>query len=186
MSSGDLPGVGQVAPLSRLPAGAVARGGWIEPKEVPVVLAKVNTSGTSRTSASVAARVDIPAGRLIVGVSVGFEPATAQAFTNFASAVWSATAIRPRIDGGKEARLHSIFAGRALPEQWEVTTTVRSILIEATVTVPLTAASAAIEGEWVLMAVFEPAIPMCEEEVAAIYSRCGARQTLFASGPLAP
>lgn len=153
-------------------------------KHIPLSLAKVNTSGTTRTSASVAARIDNPSARLVHSFSLAFEPKTPQAFTNYQSAVYSATAIRPRLDG-RESTLHAIFSNRSLPELWEVSSAVRGIIVEATLKIPLTAAAAEVEGEWVLVAEWEPAMPMCEEEFWDLASGCVARQTLY-TDPLAP
>lgn len=182
---GGHPGAGQSAPQSELPAGSADGGGFIEPLVRRVVLAKVNTAGTSRTSAAVAARIYNPAARLVCSFSVTFEPRTPQDFSNYNSATWSVRVMRGAFEG-REAKLHALFTGIALPEQYEVTSAARSLLIESTVTIPQTAAAAAIEGEWVLQVEWEPAISMCPGEAAALYSRCGATQTLRAAGPLAP
>lgn len=181
-----LPGPGQTAPVSNRPAGSVAGGGWIEDKPVRVVLAKVNTSGSANTSAAVAADIYVPGARVIAGISLSFEPKQPQAFTNYNSAVWSLSAARPGRGEGRRAALHSIFSSQALPQLYEVSSAVRLYVMTATLTVPLTAGAAAIEGEWVLEVDYEPAMPMCEPEVTGMYALCSVVQTIKPSGPLAP
>jgi hypothetical protein len=180
-----VPGSGQTGAQSQLPAGAVAGGGWIEPKLLRVPLAKVNGSGTQRTSVSVAARIDNPAARLVCSFSIGFEPEVPQTIADYQSSVWSADGIRPGA-AGREAGLHNIFATQPLPELYEISSALRAVQVSATLQIPLTAGAAAIPGLWVLVVEWEPAMPMCEAEVAALYSRCGARGVLDAAGPLAP
>lgn len=180
-----VPGAGQSAPMSDLPAGATNRGGWLEPKPVRVQLARVNSSGAALASVSVAARIQNPAARLVCQFSISFEPDTPQAFSNFNSAVWSAQAIREGAEG-REAQLHAIFSAQTLPQLYEISTGVRAIDVTATLTIPLTAGAAAIPGNWLLEVQWEPAIPMCSDELAALYSRCTARRTKDPAGPLAP
>jgi len=150
-----------------------------------VSLARVESSGTSRTSASVAALVVNPAARLICSFSITFEPDTVQALANYNSAVWSARAMRVGEDG-RQAQLHEIFTSEGLPQLYEVGTAVRLIMLSATVTIPLTAGAAAIPGRWICEAQWEPAMPMCEDEIAALYSQTGLSVALAPPGSLAP
>jgi hypothetical protein len=187
MSLGGIyvPGAGQGAPISGRPAGTPGIGGMIRPNRKTVVLARVNSAGTTRTSASVAALVVNPAARLICSLSISFEPDTVQAIGSFAAATWTATAQRIGEDG-RQSQLHPIFTSQVLPQLYEVSTGVRLILLTATVTIPLTAAAAAIPGRWICEAQWEPGMPMCEEEVAALYSQTGLSVALAAPGSLAP
>lgn len=180
------PGPGQTAPQSPLYAGAREGGGWVEPNVRRVVLAKVNTAGTTRTSASVAARLDNPSARLVCSFSITFEPTTPQNFTNYNSAEWTARIVRPNSQDGREALLHELFGNEALPQGYEMTSSMRGVLITATLTIPLDGGGSAIEGNWVCEAQWEPAIPMCPEEAAAMYSRTALKLALAAAGPLAP
>jgi len=180
------PGPAETAPQSPVAAGLSTAAGFAGPKQIRTVLAKVNTSGTTLTSASVAARIDNPAARLVCGFSLSFEPKIPQVFTNYASAAWTATAMRPGGGTGREAKLHNIFSAQALPQLYEIASAVRSVLIEATVTIPLTAGAVAIEGEWVLVSEWEPGMPMCLDEIAALYARCNAQVVLAPASALAP
>jgi hypothetical protein len=181
-----VPGAAQTGPQSDKNAGAIGLGGWLEPVVRRVVLLKVNASGTQRLTASVAARIQNPATRLVCSFSISFEPETPQPFSNFNSSVWSAQAIREGTVEGREAQLHSIFSSQTLPQLYEISTGVRAIDVTATLAIPLTAGAAAIPGSWVLESQWEPAIPMCAEELATLYAKCLAKQTLVAAGPLAP
>jgi hypothetical protein len=180
-----VPGAGQSSPISSRPAGTPGIGGMIRAARKSVVLARVESAGTSRTSASVAALINNPAARLVCGFSISFEPDTVQAISNYNSAAWTATAMRVGEDG-RQSALHAIFTSQVLPQLYEVSTAVRQILITATVTIPLTAAAAAIPGRWICEAQWEPGMPMCEEEIAALYSQTGLSVALAAPGSLAP
>jgi hypothetical protein len=182
---GFVPGAGQSAPISARPAGTPGIGGMIRANTKRLVLARVNTSGTTRTSADVTATIINPAARLICSFSLSFDPDSPQSFANYNSAVWSARGIRIG-DGGRQAALHEIFTSEALPQLYEASTAVRVIEVSATLTIPLTAAAATVAGNWVLEAQWEPGIPMCEEEIAALYSQTGLSLGLAAPGALAP
>ncbi len=184
-----LPGIGQSAPVSTQPAGlGPSAAGFASAKQLdpPLVLARVNSSGTTRTSVSVAARIVNPTARLICSFGIGFEPDTQQAIGSFPLAVWSATAMRPGGNRGREARFHAIFTSQALPQQYEIASAVRLVLLEATLTIPLTGGAVAIPGNWILSVEWEPAMPMCPEEISALYGRCTAQRSLDPAGDLAP
>lgn len=180
-----MPGIGQTGPVSNKPAGLSTAGGFAFAKQLdpPLVLARVATGG-ALTSVSVAARINNPAARLVCAFSLSFEPDTQQSFTNYNSAVWSAQGIRPGGTRGREAGLHSIFASQTLPQLYEIASSVRVILITATLTPPKTSGAVTIPGNWVLGVEWEPAMPMCEDEIAALYNRCGAQVVLAATGDL--
>jgi hypothetical protein len=157
----------------------------IRPARKSVVLGRVESSGTSRTSASVAALINNPAARLVCSFSITFEPDTVQPISDYNSASWTATAMRVGEDG-RQAQLHDIFSGELLPQLYEVSTATRLILLTATLKIPLTAGSAAIPGRWICEAQWEPAMPMCETEIAALYSQTGLSVALAPAGSLAP
>jgi hypothetical protein len=180
-----VPGAGQTSPVSARPAGTPGIGGMIRANTKRLVLARVNTSGTTRANVAVAATIINPAARLVCAFSLSFDPDTVQAFANYNSSVWSARAMRIG-EGGRQAALHEIFTSEALPQLYEVSTAVKVIQISATLTIPLTAAAASVAGNWILEATWEPGIPMCEEEISALYSQTGLSIALAPAGDLAP
>ena len=89
-------------------------------------------------------------------------------------------------EDGREAALHFLFEAQDLPEMYEIASAARVVQLSATLTIPQTAAAAAIAGRWICEAQWEPAMPMCEDEIAALYSQTGLSVGLAPGGPLAP
>lgn len=181
------PAPGQVGPRSADPAGAT--GGFTSTgiKRIPTHLAKVNTSGTALTSATVRARVRNPSSRLRCTISVSFEPATKTIVDSYTGSTWIVRALRPGDnEGGQECELHTLESGLALPRAYTIDDQIRLVEIRATLAIPTDGAAANLAGVWRMVTEWEPTIPMCDEEVFGLYSQCDASLVVGTARPLAP
>lgn len=168
-------GPGRGAGVSPGPAG-MAAGVGVPIKSERLVLGTV--SGASLvTTANVTARVDNPSGRLNYSLSLAYEP-NASGTPVVAGAnptTWSIQAMRPGIDGGRDAYLHSVLASTNAPYLWEGISAVRQFQVATVLYVPVDGAAAAVPGRWVLVAEWEPALDLCAEDISQLFSRCRAR-----------
>lgn len=176
--------VGRPGPILPGPAGATKGGAALGIKRISVPLAKVNSAGTTRTSATVAARIVNPSRRLSCALSVAFELETQGSITTYSSATWTVRALRPGGDDGRESELHTIESGIALPRMYELDSAIRALLVTCSVTIPQRSGTN-LAGDWRLVVEWEPNITMCEEEILALYSQCDASLVLK-TDPLAP
>jgi hypothetical protein len=155
----------------------------VSPKSERVVLGTV-TGASLITTGTARARVTNPSSRYMLGMSIAFEPTNPSGGSiNSNSTAWTINAIRPGGDEGREARGHEVQAATNAPDFYEVNSTVREFEIIAALTVPLDAGGAAIVGVWVLVAEWEPAMSLCQEDIDYVYGRAaatlvGARVTL--------
>ena len=85
-------------------------------KSRSVVLARVNTSGTTLTSASAVARIRNPSRRLSLIVTIAFEADGNQRPASYGTSVWQMRAMRPNRVTGRTAPLHLVVADALLLE----------------------------------------------------------------------
>jgi hypothetical protein len=161
--------------------------GALGPKAIEVPLVKANTSGTSQTSGLVIARIRNPSRKLGLAFQIHFEvhQADGRTIDSFAGApanLWTTRVYDP--DGG--FLLHVLQTDATLPRQYEMETFAPGVEIRATLGLPLDVAAAAVAGTWKLIARWEPVIPMCDDEVRALYSQCAATLEKGLAIPLAP
>jgi hypothetical protein len=161
--------------------------GALGPKVVLVPLVKVNTAGTSQTSGTVVARIRNPSRKLGCAFQIHFEVhqadgRTVASFAGAPSNVWTTRVYDPT--GGHI--LHTIQTDQTLPRQYEMETFAPGVQITATLGLPLDVAAAAIAGTWVMVVRWEPVVPMCDEEIRALYNQCTAVLERGLAIPLAP
>lgn len=180
--------LGYSGPITDRPAGPQAQaGGATGVYQTRIPLAQVNTSGTSNPTATAIARVFNPSKQLSCAFSVAFEPSSLiTPVANFQSAKWTTTAMRPGGRDAREAYLHAIESAINLPRLYEMETAVRMVEISCALTVPLDGGGAAIAGNWVVTAEWEPDQPMCDDDVAALYAKCALLVAVRPTSPLAP
>lgn len=150
------------------------------------VIGRVNTSGTTNTSDTVVAKMLNPSSRLRGIIEAFFVADTQQLVNDYQSPSWVLRALRPPGNGYREAELHVVENGLALPRAYEIDSLVRAMRISATITIPLTPAAASIAGNWVISATWEPNTPMCDDEVLELYDKCGLELVTKQTEPLAP
>lgn len=126
------------------------------------------TTGTAR------ARVIVPSAKLIVAMTLGFEPETPGPITSYTSAAWSATLVRPAPPGGRECDLHALWSSETLPQGRVVAALQGEIAIAAALSIP-TASGTALKGQWVLEVAIEAGMPMCSEEWTALSAKLALR-----------
>lgn len=143
-------------------------------KTVSQALCRINSNSSTSGSVTVRASVLMPSRRLSCMISLAFESGDGQTPNGFNSSTWVLRAIRRNEATGRRARLHTL-ASESLPSGYELDSAIREVEVEATLKAPLTAGSAAIAGEWVLLVEWEPNQPsMCEEEIRELFSYCEA------------
>lgn len=163
-------------------AGAVV--GVLEPKVIPVFLAKVNSSGTANTTDTVIARIRNPSRKLGCAFQVHFESKdqiAVNAFDGSPANLWTTRVYDP--EGGH--LLHFLQESVSIPRQYEVETFAPGFQISAVLGLPRDASSNVIPGQWVMRVRWEPVVPMCDDEVRALYGQCAAWVEV-PGGPLAP
>jgi len=174
---------GRVAPSTRAGAGV-----GIHRQRQPLV--RVGLAGSGQLTGTVVAWVHTPTSRLRCGVSLAYESDTPHVITSYASAAWTITAMREGTGGGREAELHALVTAQALPNMYELDSSIRLLRVSCDLTVPqpssVNPSSLATSGNWVLVAEWEPNMAMCDEDVLAFYNQCSAnigQTTAPLSGP---
>lgn len=152
-------------------------------------MGRVETSGTSQTSATRKATILNPSRRLSCSISLSFEPDQPVTLTGYGTGcVWTLTAYRMNPENRRVATLHTIESGQALPRLYEVDTAVRLIEVSAVMTIPQSAAGN-VAGDWILACEWEPnqfISDPCGDEVANLLSLCGIKPSFNNVVVLAP
>jgi hypothetical protein len=162
-------------------------GNALGPKILRVPLAKANTSGTTQTSGTVVARIRNPSRKLGCGFQIHFEVhqadgRTVNTFDGAPGNLWTTRVYDP--EGGH--LLHEIQSSVTIPRQYEMETFAPGVQVTAVLGLARDIAAAAIAGTWVLTARWEPVVPMCDDEVRALYAQCAATLERGLAIPLAP
>lgn len=150
-----------------------------------VLLAKVNTSGTSQTSGTVVAKLRNPSRKLGCGFQIHFEAKSRIAINAFDGApanLWTTRVYDP--DG--DHMLHELQSSVTIPRQYEMETFAPGVAITAVLGIPRDGGGTTIEGTWVLRVRWEPVIPMCDDEARALFGAAEAWLERGLAAPLAP
>ena len=162
-------------------------GGALGPKIHRLPLAKANTSGTTQTSGTIVARLRNPSRKLGCGFQIHFEVhqadgRTVESYDAAPANLWTTRVYDP--EGGHV--LHTIQSSVAIPRQYEMETFAPGVQITAVLGLPRDIAAGAIAGTWVLITRWEPVVPMCDDEVRALYAQCAVTLDRGLTAPLAP
>lgn len=137
-------------------------------------LAVCNLSGTSNTSGTAYARIVNPSARLRCTFSVSFQPAIAGAITDYgvSGSTWDVRAMSPGSNGGPDSELHLLQSSQSLPRSYELDSGIKVVRVTAGLQIPRRSA-VEIAGNWVIEVEWEPSVPMCADELQALFGRCG-------------
>lgn len=157
-------------------------------KSIRVPLVEVASAAPATgTTVTRVARILTPGPELALAFGLSFEPTTPVAINSFASAAWTATAMRSGSGEGREARYHAIFTSEVLPQLYTVAGVIPDIEISAALTIPLDGAAAGIPGQWVLEALWGAAAPgLCREDRDFLYNLCAVKAPSARVGLLIP
>lgn len=136
-------------------------------------LARVATTGTTNTTATVRATIRNPSRRLSCCFTIAFETPDGQRPANYSGADWTVRAMRKNRITGRTAPMHLLQDAIELPAGYELDSAIREIEVAADLTVPVSSAPAAIAGSWVLLVEWEPNQPsMCDDEIERLFADC--------------